>query len=121
MNKAYEVVGALEYRPLDKDEREERAQMYKENGYLPPNVIPDMDKYPVIHVMGFMEHPYKNATQFFKDSPELSFDKIAELRGKMFDILVELYGGDELTAEYVLLSLISKVQTREDGVPLGIS
>lgn len=120
MNKAYEFIGSLEYRPLNKDERQERAEMYKEHGYLPPNVIPDMDKYPVLHLIHYLEHPYKNATQFLIDAVDLENEKIKELRGKIFNILVDIYGGDELAAEYVLFTLLSKVQTREDGIPLGI-
>lgn len=121
MNRAYEFIGSLEYKPLSKEDREQRAQMFKDNGYLPPNVIPDMDKYPVLHNMTYMEHPYKNATKCFIDSPTLDSEKVADLRTKLFDILLEIYGGDELVAEYVLLTLLSKVQTREDGVPVGIS
>ena len=121
MNKAYELIGTLEYKPLPQKLREERAQAYSENGYLPPNVIPDMDKYPVLHIMTYMPHPHKNATKFWIDSPKLDNEKIAELTPKLFNILLEILGGDELAAEYVLLTLISKVQTREDGSPVGIS
>lgn len=121
MNGAYEFIGTLEYRPLTPEEREERAELYKQNGYLPPNVIPDMDKYPIIHTMTYMPHPYKNATKFNKECPVLDSDKIAELRGVIFNVMVDLYGGDELAAEYVLLSLLSSVQKREDGIPVGIS
>lgn len=106
---------------MSKEDREKRAEVLAEQGYLPPNMIPDMDKYPVLHVMAYMEHPYKNATRFIKESAELSSDRTAELRVKLFDILTEMYGGDELAAEYVLLTLLSKVQIREDGLPIGIS
>jgi hypothetical protein len=111
----------LEYKPLSKEESDKRVQMYKDNGYLPPNVIPEMDKFPVLHTMTYMEHPYKNATKYFKDCPTLDSEKIGELRVKLYDILLEIYGGDELVAEYVLLTLLSKVQTREDNIPVGIS
>jgi hypothetical protein len=121
MNKAYEFVGTLEYMPLPEEARKERAEAFKENGYLPPNMIPDMDKYPVIHMMGFMEHPYKNASKYFIEAPDLSNAQVADLRPKIYDILMEIMGGDELAAEYVLLTLLSKVQTREDGLPVGIS
>jgi hypothetical protein len=121
MNKAYEFIGTLEYAPLNKEERERRAEMLKEQGYLPPNMIPDMDKYPVLHVMEYLEHPYKNATKFWNEIPELDSGRIAEIRDKLFEILTDIYGGDEVVAEYVLLTLLSKVQNREDGMPVGIS
>ncbi|CAI2363918.1 unnamed protein product [Moneuplotes crassus] len=121
MNKAYEFIGALEYRPLPKEVREERAQAYAENGYLPPNIIPDMDKYPVLHLMAYLEHPYKNATKFWIDAPELDSDKISELRSKILEVLLEILGGDELAAEYVFMTLLSRVTKREDGIPVGIS
>ena len=121
MNKAYEFIGTLEYKPLSPEVREERAKQYAENGYLPPNIIPDMDKYPVLHNMTYMEHPYKNATKFLIDSPTLSDSDIADLRPKIFDILLEIFGGDELSAEYFFYTLLSRVQTREDGTPVGIS
>ena len=121
MNKAYELIGSLEYKPLSQEERAEVAAAIQEHGYLPQNVIPDMDKYPVIHLMSYMEHPYKNATEFFINAPELESNEILRLREQLLAILTEILGGDELAAEYILLSLLSKVQSRKDGMPLGIS
>lgn len=120
INKSYEFVGTLEYKPLSKEQRAERAEILKQNGDLPPNMIPDMDKYPIIHTMAYMEHPHKNATRFHIDSPELDNETIAETRAKIFELLTDIYGGDELAAEYVLLTLLSRIQKREDGVPIGV-
>lgn len=120
MNKSYEFVGTLEYNPLSKEDREARNQFFSENGYMPTNVIPDMDKYPVLHVMAYLDHPYKNATKYRQDGSMLDSARILELRNKLMEILIELLGGDELAAEYILFTLLSKVQKREDGLPIGV-
>ena len=121
MNKSYEFVGTLEYSPLSKEEQKEVADFYEQNGSLPPNAIPDMDRYPKIHVMTYLEHPYKNATKYRKDVTALDSEQTAKIRKTLFSIFTELYGGDELAAEYVLLTLLSKVQRRDEGVPIGVS
>ena len=121
MNKSYEFVGTLDYSPLTSEERKELNDFYEQNGSLPPNAIPNMDRYPTIHVMSYLEHPYKNATQYRKDVEALDSEQTASIRKSLFTILTDLYGGDELVAEYILLTLLSKVQKREDGLPIGIS
>lgn len=78
-----------------------------------------MSRYPTLHIFTALENPFRLLQDPLVAQMEaLSFEGFNRDE-VILPCLKELCLGDELAAEYVLLNLISRVHTRDDGVPLG--
>lgn len=91
---------------------------YGEFDDIPPSQIKDQDKYPSLHVISCIstdsvrEHLTAQVLNHTQDS-------LVDARAVIVNRLTEICYGDEIVAEYILMTLLSEVHSHADGSPLG--
>ena len=94
--------------------------MVEEQGYLPTNEFENMARYPVLHAVTMLPNPLSLDEESLESQfANLTLDAAQTCRAKMLECLTGLTQ-DETAAKYLLLNLISRVNKRVDGIPLGI-
>jgi hypothetical protein len=121
LNEVVTFVGHLEFtQPLQTGDEE----MKDETDDIKTGV-PNERLLPQLHVFTFKRNqcfhlnPVLKTEEATEDLVKVESDLVEETRGKILAVLKMILAGDNLAAEYVLLSLLARVHTRKDAFILG--
>lgn len=116
LNDMCEFIGFLGINPLieaayqEKDEYENK--MEQETLHPPSSVVPR------IHCVSFKKLEHSNPL-LLNDNDRLQNNKFESIHKELLIVFTQILLGDQLAAEYVILSLLSEVYMRKDFLSLG--
>lgn len=121
LNEVATFIGVLEFRPRSGTEDQHMKESEDE---LHTN-IPNEHMLPHLHVITFRRNnslnnnPVLALNDASEDIVKSEKDLLTNSRDKLIAIFKLLLNNDQIAAEYLLLSLISRVHTRKDAFILG--
>lgn len=116
LNEMCEFVGFLSNDPIIEaayqENYENESRMEQETRHPPSSIIPK------IHCVSFKKLKHNNSL-LLSDADHLHNSQFAMLHQELLIVLTQLLLGDDLAAEYLLLSLLSEVYLRKEILALG--
>lgn len=123
LNDVIEVIGILSHFPEKTDENQAETAPFGSDEYYFKN--PPSSLVPRVHAVFCKKITHQNPLLGYYVEEESAIvrrrvlEEAPKWRSEFLSILKQVFLGDEQTAEYVLLHLISRVYVRHDVLPLG--